>query len=103
MAKKVKKSPKISEHLDVPDYESLSTTDEIDELLSQHKEALVRKDKLEWQIKETKKETNADLNEQLKQLKEEREHEMGVIDALGEARKRLLASAGIATAGPVSH
>ncbi len=100
MAKKMKKSnatPKTKEGLEVPDYEALTTIDEIDELLLEHKENLVRKDKVEYQIKETKRETNKDLNEQLKELREEREHEMGVIDALYETKKRLLASAGIAT------
>jgi hypothetical protein len=100
MAKKMKKTtaaPKTQDHLEVPEYESLTTVEEIEELLVEHKEKLVGKDKLEYQIKETKRETNADLNEQLKELKQEREHEMGVIDALYDRKKQILASVGIAT------
>ncbi len=107
MAKKMKKqtaTPKTQDHLEVPDYEALTTIEEIDELLLDHKESLVRKDKIEYQIKETKRETNKDLNEQLKELKEEREHEMGVIDALMDRKKQILASVGIATVGvPAPH
>lgn len=87
-------------HLEHPDYEKLGSVEEIDDLMVQHKDTLCRKDKLEMQIKQTKKDTNADFNEQLKELAEEREHEVAVIDALLDAKKRLLASAGIAT---VSH
>ncbi len=79
------------DHLEHPDYEKISTVDECDALIQEHKDILVRKDKTEMQIKHSKKESNAAHNEQLKELLEEREHEIGVIDALVDRKKVLLA------------
>ena len=75
--------------LEHPDYDKITTIDECEKLIVQHKDILVRKDKTEFQIKESKREANAAHNEQLKELLEEREHEIGVIDALIDRRKVL--------------
>ena len=71
---------------ETPDYESLTTLEECDALLVDHKNKLVGKDITEAQIKNEKKDYNASMNEQLKELKEEREHEMGVIGALNDRK-----------------
>lgn len=76
-----------------PDYEQLKTIDEVDELIKKHKDNLVGKDITEYRMKEDKKTYVSALNEQLRELKEEREHEMGVLGAL-EDRKKQLASTG---------
>jgi hypothetical protein len=75
-----------------PDYEALTDVSEIDSLVTKHKESLVTKDFIERRIKEEKKEYNSAINEQLKEVLEERDHEMGVIDALTDRKKRLLAT-----------
>ena len=63
--------------------------DEIDEAIQKHKDVLVGKDKTESQIKAEKREYTQAMNEQLKELTEEREHEIAVISAL-EDRRRVL-------------
>lgn len=78
-----------------PEYEKLMTVEEVDELIQQHKDTLVRKDKTEFQIKEAKQEMLCSYNEQLAELKEEREHELGVIDALHDRKKILLSGQGV--------
>ena len=75
-----------------PDYETIRTDDECDEFILYHRDRLVGKDLIERQIKATKKEYVSALNEQLKELAEEREHEMGVLLALDEVKRRLHAS-----------
>lgn len=79
---------------ETPDYETYLTVDEVDKQIEFHKDLLVRKDKTEFQIKQSKKEANAAHSEQLKELLEEREHELGVIDALGDRKKVLLTKSG---------
>jgi hypothetical protein len=81
--------------LEHPDYEKLNSIDEIDNMIQTHKDILVRKDKIELKIKDSKKEANAAHNEQLKELLEERTHEVGVIDALVDRKKVLLAQSGV--------
>jgi phage regulator Rha-like protein len=82
-----------------PDYESLTTIEECDEFLVKHKDRLVGKDITEANIKSDKKDYNAAINEQLKEIKEEREHEMGVISALND-RKRVINGAKITQLRP---
>ena len=74
-----------------PEYEAIRTVDECDELIKKHKDNLVGKDLLERKIKAEKKEYVKAMNEQLKELSEEREHEMGVLGALQDRRKQLSA------------
>lgn len=78
--------------LEHPEYDKISTVSECEELIAEHKDILVRKDKTEFQIKQSKKEANAAHNEQLKELAEEREHELAVIDALVDRKKQLEAA-----------
>jgi hypothetical protein len=72
-----------------PDYEKFTSIDQVETEIVIRKENLVRKDLLERRIKDEKKSYNQAINEQLKEVKEEREHEMGVIGAL-EDRKKVL-------------
>jgi hypothetical protein len=83
-----------------PDYDKLDTLDGCDKLIQEHKDILVRKDKTEFQIKASKKDAVAAHNEQLKELNEERQHEIGVIDALMD-RKRVLAGGGTVSIIPL--
>ncbi len=78
---------------DVPDYESLTTLEEIEEEIERHKQILVGKDILESKMKQDKKAYVSALNEQLKELAEEREHEIDVLSAL-EQHKMLISNSG---------
>lgn len=80
---------------EAPDYESIKTVDECDEFILHHRERLVGKDLVERQIKAEKKEYVQAMNTQLKELAEEREHEMGVLLALDETKRRLHAAANV--------
>jgi hypothetical protein len=86
MAPKKKDQP--SAH-DVPDYDALKTVDDVEEEIQRHKDILVRQDIMEWRMKQDKKDAVSSYNEQLKEIKEERDHEMGVLGAL-EDRKKVL-------------
>lgn len=79
-------------HLHTPDYESFKTVEEVETQIEKHKNLLVGKDRTESQIKKEKKEYVSALNEQLRELNEEREHEIDVISAL-EARRQVLHAA----------
>lgn len=83
--------------LNAPNYEALTTTEEVEAEIERRKNVLVGKDRTEYQIKENKREFNAAINEQLRDLKEEREHEIVVIGALEDRKKQILAGAGIIT------
>lgn len=78
---------------EIPDYEALTTIEEIEEEVERHKQLLVGKDVLESKMKRDKKEYVSALNEQLKELAEEREHEIDVLSAL-EQRKMIVANSG---------
>ncbi len=77
----------------VPNYEAFTTIEEVEEEIETHKQHLVGKDILESQIKKTKKDYVSAVNEQLKELNEERQHEIDVLSAL-EQRKVILANQG---------
>lgn len=78
---------------DVPNYEALTTIEEVDEEIERHKQILVGKDVLESRMKHDKKTYVSALNEQLKELSEEREHEIEVLSAL-EQHKMLISNGG---------
>ena len=82
-------------HLHSPNYEALMSVEEVDEEIERRKTILVGKDRTEYQIKENKREFLASTNEQLRDLKEEREHEIVVIGALEDRKKQILTGAGI--------
>lgn len=86
-------SKKSDTNLPHPDYEKLTTIEEVEEAIQEHKNILVGKDRTEYQIKEEKKAFVAATNEQLRELAEEREHEINVLSAL-EQRKQQLSNAG---------
>lgn len=88
MAKKKEES-----RFQTPDYEQLTTIEEVEDVIEEHERNLVQKDIIEFRMKEDKKDYVAALNEQLKEVAEERAHEIGVISAL-EQRKQLLANGG---------
>lgn len=81
--------------LHTPNYEAMSSVEEVELELEKHKNNLVGKDRTEYQIKETKKEFVSAINEQLRDLKAEREHEIVVLSALEDRKKQILNSAGI--------
>lgn len=78
---------------EVPDYEALTTIEEVEEVVEKHKQILVGKDVLESKMKKDKKDYVSALNEQLRELAEEREHEIDVLSAL-EQRKVIIANSG---------
>jgi hypothetical protein len=88
-----KKKKDDTSHLHVPNYESLTTLEQVEEEIEKRKQNLVGKDILEYRMKEDKKDYVAAVNEQLKELKEEREHEINVLSAL-EQHKQVLANQG---------
>jgi len=81
--------------LDTPNYEALMTVEDIETEIERRKNILVGKDRTEYQIKESKREYVSAANEQLRDLKEEREHEIVVLSALEDRKKQILASNGI--------
>lgn len=87
-----KKKDQMSD-LNTPDYESLHTLEAVDAEVERHKQILVGKDILEAKMKKDKKEYVSSLNEQLKELAEEREHEIDVLSAL-EQRKQMIENSG---------
>jgi hypothetical protein len=86
-------SDKDSDAREIPNYEALTTIEEIEEEAERHKQILVGKDVLELRMKRDKKDYVSALNEQLKELKEEREHEIDVLSALDQ-RKMAISNAG---------
>jgi hypothetical protein len=86
-------SEKDSDAREIPDYEALTTIEEVEEEAERHKQILVGKDVLESRMKRDKKDYVSALNEQLKELREEREHEIDVLSAL-EQRKMVISNAG---------
>lgn len=82
-------SKKIDNDFEHPPYEKISSMEEVDMYIVRHKDRLVGKDLTESQMKGDKKEYVASLNEQLKELAEERNHEMDVIIALLDRRKQI--------------
>ena len=75
--------------LPVPDYEALTTTEQVDQEMWRHKDALSSKVRSQHGIAANRKEMLADINEQLKFLKEEIAHEVGVLGALDDRRRFL--------------
>ena len=84
MASKKKSEPSAHE---VPDYDSLKTIEDVEEEIQKRKDNLVRQDLMEWRMKQDKKDAVSSYNEQLKEIKEERDHEMGVLGALEDRKK----------------
>lgn len=76
---------------ETPDYEAFTTIEEIEEEIEKHKQFLVGKDILESKMKQDKRDYVSALNEQLKEVAEEREHEIDVLSAL-EQRKVIIAN-----------
>lgn len=84
-------SKKDSDAQEIPNYEAFTTIEDVDKEIERHKQILVGKDVLESRMKRDKKEYVGAVNEQLKELAEEREHEIDVLSALGQ-RKQLIAA-----------
>lgn len=80
-------------HLQVPNYEALTTIEQVEEEIEKHKQKLVGKDITEYRMKEDKKTYVSAINETLKELREEREHEINVLSAL-EQHKQLVSNQG---------
>lgn len=78
---------------EAPDYDALTTIEMVDEEIEKHQKFLVGKDITESRMKQDKKNYISALNEQLKELSEEREHEIDVLSAL-EQRKQYIANGG---------
>jgi hypothetical protein len=83
------------------DYEKVTTLDEADEYIDQTKQTIVRKFRLQEQVRGNRKDVVAGYNEQLKHLKQELDHELGVLGGL-EDRKKLLAARSGLTSVPKS-
>ena len=86
-------SNKDNDGREIPNYEALLTIEDVETEIDKHKATLVGKDITESKIKADKKAYVSALNEQLKELAEEREHEIDVISAL-EQRKQYLSNGG---------
>lgn len=88
MSKKQDKSP-----FETPNYESITTLEGVEEEIEKHKQNLVGKDILESRMKAEKKAFVSAHNELLKEVAEEREHEIEVLSAL-EQHRQLIANGG---------
>ncbi len=75
-----------------PDYGKLVSVDEVDAEITRRRDAICRKVKQQAQVKETKKQTLAGLNEQIREVGEELNHEIGVLDELVRRRGELEAT-----------
>ena len=95
-----KKAKNDNGHLHAPNYEALVSVEDVELEIERRKNILVGKDRTEYQIKEEKREYVSAINEQLRELKEEREHEIVVISALEDRKKQILAGAGIVPLRP---
>lgn len=69
--------------------EKLVTIDEVEQSIIAHKDALHRKVKLLSQIEAEKKEAAAAFREQIKEVKEEIQGEMDVLDELMQRKRDL--------------
>jgi uncharacterized FlaG/YvyC family protein len=69
------------------DTSKLTSIDDVDNALIGRHESYVRKAKLYDQIKQSKNDSNAAYREQLKEIKEQMDEEMGAIGTLMEYRK----------------
>lgn len=67
-------------------YDSITTLDEVEQEIQKHKTRLIDKDMLQSRLKEEKKSFNSVINESLKEVEEERLHEIEVIEALEQHR-----------------
>ncbi len=84
---------KDTSHLEAPNYEALTTLEDVDKEIEKHRGRLIGKDIVEYRMKEDKKDYVRAINEQLKELAEEREHEITVLSAL-EQHKQLISNQG---------
>lgn len=90
-----KSSKKSNSDYERPDYENLKTFEAIEEEITKHKNYLVGKDRLESNLKQEKKDFMSSINEQLKEVHEEREHEIGVLSALDDCKRVLHAQSNV--------
>lgn len=74
---------------ETPDYEAFKDVQEIDEEIAKTKDLVCRKSKMLYQTRDAKKEAVGAYNEQLKELDEEIDHSLGVLDELNNRRKVL--------------
>src|SRR5688572_2043571 len=81
--------PKNKEQDNTPDYESVKTVEDVQQKIEETKNTIVRKFRLQEQVKENKKTVLAGYTDQLKHLKEELEHELGCLGGW-EDRLRVL-------------
>lgn len=84
---------KDSSAYEIPDYQAFTTIEEVEEEVERRKHILVGKDVLESRMKHDKKDYVSSINEQLKEVAEEREHEIEVLSAL-EQRKQEISNGG---------
>lgn len=90
-------------HLQVPNYESLVTIDDVEKEIETHKQNLVGKDVVEYRMKADKKDYVSAINEQLKELTEEREHEINVLSALEQHKQLILNHGGVIPIHPPAY
>jgi len=70
-----------------PDYDSFKTLQAIDDEIAKTKTEVCRKTKQLFQTKEAKKEAMGAYNEQIKEMTEEVDHNLGVLDELNTRRR----------------
>lgn len=90
--------------LEAPNYEAVKSIDEVEKKIEETKNTIVRKFRLQEQVKSDKKRISQSYADQLKHLKEELEHELGVLGGW-EDRIKVLAAGGDAalTEGTVAQ
>lgn len=74
-------------HLHSPDYDQLTTVGAVDREIARYKDFLVVKVRQESRIKEEKKTYVSAMNENLKELREELDHAVEVLERLDQCRQ----------------
>jgi hypothetical protein len=74
-----------------PDYETLTTAQEVDEEIQKCKDLICKKVKLRGQLKDNKKDAMKGYNDELKIVEEELDFNVAAIDELNRHKKLILA------------
>ena len=76
-----------------PNYDKITTVDEVDEEIQKTKDLICRRVKERGQIKDARKDAMKGYNDELKRVEEELDYNTGVLDELGRHKRLILAGA----------
>lgn len=76
-----------------PDYDKITTIDEVEQEIQKYKDLICRKVKERGQIRDNKKDAMKGYNDELKEVEAQLEHGTAVIDELNRHKRLVLAGA----------